>query len=78
MSGHERDSKRSLKLAALLAYFAAAGHPSLAPTWHRPIWVGRARPRAPMRLTPLALVPSKPEKRRSRRAHRPILSRVTR
>lgn len=60
-------SMRTAKLAALLAFLSAAGHPSIAPTWHAPIWIGRPRRRRPVKTTPLALTPRKPETRRSRR-----------
>jgi hypothetical protein len=56
---------RSAKLAMLLAFLSANGHPSLAPTWHATIWTGRPRPRRRVRYVINA--PAKPATRRSRR-----------
>jgi hypothetical protein len=66
-AGHSIGKQRT-KLAALLAFLAANGHPSLAPTWHGTVWIGKPRPRRPVRYVLSATIPRQPATRRSRRA----------
>lgn len=65
---------RRTRLSALLAYLASAGHPSIALTWHAPVWTGRPRQRRPVRYSKEGgQHPTLPPVRRARRNVVPAL-----